>query len=251
MFRRTNQNDRPVTSVVGWVYVGYCAVSVVRIFENIITGNRINDFFLPSNFDALFVVFYVLLLIWLVAALGMMINRRLLNEIKNEEEKFSKAFYTSPYAITITQAESGKIVDVNDGFFKITGYDRSEVIGNTTVNLRLWKTKEDRDRVVKLLLEQGTVNNLEYPFVKKNGEAIIGLFSAALITIDNEKYILSSISDVTQIKNNEKELNKRLAELDNVNKYMVGRELKMIELKKQIAELENSCGIEKHKKGNI
>jgi len=109
MFRRTNQNDRPVTSVVGWVYVGYCAVSVVRIFENIITGNRINDFFLPSNFDALFVVFYVLLLIWLVAALGMMINRRLLNEIKMRKRNSPKLFTPLLMRLRLPRQRAGRL----------------------------------------------------------------------------------------------------------------------------------------------
>ena len=45
-------------------------------------------------------------------------RKRAQEELRISEEKFSKAFYLSPDAITITRLNDGMIVSVNDGFRK-------------------------------------------------------------------------------------------------------------------------------------
>jgi len=51
--------------------------------------------------------------------------------IRISEEKFSKAFKSSPDAIIISSFEDGIYIDVNDTFLKQTGYTREEVIGKS------------------------------------------------------------------------------------------------------------------------
>src|SRR5882724_6745385 len=54
------------------------------------------------------------------------------------EEKFAKAFRSSPLAITIATQAHGRYVDVNDAFLQMLGYDRGAVIGRTAVELEVW-----------------------------------------------------------------------------------------------------------------
>ena len=77
------------------------------------------------------------------------------------------------------------------------GYSKEEVIGKSSLELNIWDDPADRARLVKGLLEKGEVENLEARFRRKNGEIIIGLMSAKVIIIENQKCILSIARDVT------------------------------------------------------
>ncbi|EGH18641.1 sensory box protein, partial [Pseudomonas savastanoi pv. glycinea str. race 4] len=48
--------------------------------------------------------------------------------LEASEEKFAKAFHSSPDSITITEIESGRYVEVNDGFCRLTGFSAQEVL---------------------------------------------------------------------------------------------------------------------------
>jgi PAS domain S-box-containing protein len=77
-----------------------------------------------------------------------MVNGRLIREIHTQEEKFSKAFHSSPYSIAVTRLADGHFQEINDGFLKIMGYRYDEVIGKTTVDLKLWENDENRKCVI-------------------------------------------------------------------------------------------------------
>ena len=124
------------------------------------------------------------------------ITERKLSEeaLQASEEKFSKAFETSNYAITITRLKDGKFIEINEAFTTITGFTREEACADSSINLKLWVNIENRDRVVSMLKEGIEVKNKEFEFRKKNGEIMIGLFSAQIVHINNEPFIFSSIS---------------------------------------------------------
>ena len=51
------------------------------------------------------------------------------------EDKFSKVFEGSPFAVTLTRLSDGAIVDVNDAALKLFGYTRNEVIKKTSIRI--------------------------------------------------------------------------------------------------------------------
>ncbi len=126
-------------------------------------------------------------------------------KLRQSEERFSKAFRTSPYAITITRARDGKLIEVNDAFYAISGYVRNEALGRSTVELNLWVDPENRNGVVSDLLVGKKVVGREYRFRRKNGETMMGLLSAQAILLENETCILSSINDITDYKRAQQE----------------------------------------------
>ncbi len=141
--------------------------------------------------------------------------------LEESKEKFALAFKTSPYAITITRPEDGMFIEVNDAFFSISGYTPEEALNNSSIGLDLWVDADDRNRVVKVLRDGGKVVGQEFQFKKKNGEIIIGFFSANLISINNSTYILSSINDITERKQTEialKQSEEKYHELFEANK---------------------------------
>jgi PAS domain S-box-containing protein len=123
--------------------------------------------------------------------------------LRESEEKFSKAFQTAPYAVTITRARDGRIIEVNDTFISITGFTRAEAVGDSSINLNLWLNIEDRDSVLLALKNGRMVKDREFQFGVKNGGHITGLFSSQIIHIADEPFILSSIADITERKQTE------------------------------------------------
>ena len=122
------------------------------------------------------------------------------NALRESEEQFRKAFKTSPDAINLNRVEDGHYIDINEGFTKITGYSRADVIGKSSLELNIWKHPEDRQRLLEGLRRSGYVENLEAEFVGKTGKTIIGLMSARFLSIKDEEVILTITRDITQHK---------------------------------------------------
>ena len=203
---RIEPGMRRLTLGVGMVFGGYGLVSVVRIIGFCVGTPAANNFFHSGAFESLMLISYQMLFILLTYSLALMVSKRLLVEVKTQEEKFSKAFHSSPYAITLTRISDGQIVEVNDAFVNIAGYPTAEVMGRTSVDLNLWDKGEDRRAVADELSKGGRVQGREFQFRKKSGEKITGLFSADIIHINNQPFVLSSINDITERKKMEEAL---------------------------------------------
>lgn len=213
LVHRVEAGMRQLTLGVGIVFGAYCLVSIVRIVDFFIGMGATNDYFQSGAFESLILISYQMLFILLTYSLALMFNKRLLVEVKTQEEKFSKAFHSSPYAIMLTRLSDGQIIEVNDGFLNITGYQYAEIMGKTTVGLQFWDKEEDRVVAVNELSKIGKVKGREFQFRKKSGEMITGLFSAEIIPINNQEFVLSSISDITERKRAEVEREKLIREL--------------------------------------
>jgi PAS domain S-box-containing protein len=133
-------------------------------------------------------------------------RKQMENALRESEEKFSKAFLNSPQAILITSLDEGVILEANDTFLHLTGYSRKELVGKKAIDLDLWNSSDEREKVIKTLSEQGIVKNLERQFRKKSGEVHTWLFSAETINIDNKPCMLSVTVDITERKKIEEQL---------------------------------------------
>ncbi|MDD5360588.1 MAG: PAS domain S-box protein [Ignavibacteria bacterium] len=120
--------------------------------------------------------------------------------IADNEEKYSKAFRSAPYAIILSELDTGIINEVNEGFVRKTGYSYDEILGKTVAGLNLWYDISERNFIVKELSEKKAITNREITVRNKSGERIIGLYSADVINLNNKKYILASINDITELK---------------------------------------------------
>ena len=125
--------------------------------------------------------------------------RRQAEEIlRQSEEKFAKIFHTSPYAVLLTRAKDGRILNANDAFVALFGHAKAALLADSTLGIGLWANPEDRAAVVAALRRGETVANREFRFRAKDGRELVGLFSTQSIQIGTTTCLLSSINDITE-----------------------------------------------------
>lgn len=208
LLSRVPESMRKTTAPMGYVFVFLVFIGLFRMTKFFFAGFSESEYFHSGQFEVyvalMFQIAYFLLIFFLV----LMINRRLLDEIGAQEEKFSKAFKHSPYGIIISNLNEGRIIEINDGYERMTGYKAADVLGRTTKQKKLWLNDADRDELVEELSKNGRVLNRIIQIRKANGELMTGEFSSEIIYINNEKCVLSALNDITEKKKAEYELHK-------------------------------------------
>ncbi|MCJ7501293.1 PAS domain S-box protein, partial [bacterium] len=126
--------------------------------------------------------------------------------IAESEEKFRKAFLTSPDPMTISRLEDGVLLEVNEGFVNTTGYSLEECLGKSTIDLDLWVEDKQRDDLASELKERGKVENMEINIRTREGTIKSALVSAAIIKISNVPRMFTISRDITELKKTEEAL---------------------------------------------
>jgi PAS domain S-box-containing protein len=127
-------------------------------------------------------------------------HRRLAESLRESEEKFSKVFHSAPDAMAITEAETGRCLDANEGFRRHFGFGRAALLGKTALDLGIWSDEASRSRFVALLQARGAVRDFEIDHRNARGEAVSYLVSAERLTLGGGSYILSVFHDITDRK---------------------------------------------------
>ena len=115
------------------------------------------------------------------------------------EALFSQVLSTSPDVITLTDADSGDYLMVNEAFCQVLGYDADEVVGKSAVSLGIWHRLAERDALMQLLAERGSVQNATVEFVSKHGQVVPLLVSATLFERDGRQRLVINARDVTDV----------------------------------------------------
>ncbi|WP_249583921.1 putative bifunctional diguanylate cyclase/phosphodiesterase [Pseudomonas viridiflava] len=121
--------------------------------------------------------------------------------LEASEEKFAKAFHSSPDSITITELISGRYVEVNDGFCRLTGFSAPEVLGKTVQEVGIWTDTDQRQHMIDQLRETGRVHHREMAGRNKSGDPLILDVSVEFITLNDTACLLMNARDIGQLKN--------------------------------------------------
>ncbi|HTA81814.1 MAG TPA: PAS domain-containing protein [Bacteroidia bacterium] len=146
----------------------------------------------------------------------------------------------------VTISTEGKITDMNEATVNITGIERDKLIGSDFFD---YFTEPQKAReVYQEVFAKGFVIDSPLKLRHKNGKLTDVLFNGSVYKDDrgNVLGVVIVARDITaqkqlaerEIAGREKEL-MRIEELERFRKLTVGRELKMIELKKEIEELKS------------
>ncbi|MDD2713057.1 MAG: EAL domain-containing protein [Simplicispira sp.] len=120
--------------------------------------------------------------------------------LKENEERYRTAFQTIPDAVNITSLPEGRYLEANNGFTRLFGWTREEVLGKTSRDLGIWHRWEDRNQLIEAMQKNGQCERLEAEFVTKDGKVLTTLVSANVITLNGAPCMLSVTHDITQRK---------------------------------------------------
>ncbi|MGQ8335709.1 PAS domain S-box protein [Sunxiuqinia sp. A32] len=148
-------------------------------------------------------------------------ERNLLKEISEKintfiskkliKEEFTAIFKESPIAKCIIDIDhDNHFEDVNEVFQKFTGYSQDELIGKRPLHIGLFKNPQVVDTMLNALTSTGFIKNLEFEYIKKNGEVTSAVMNSQLVQTQGRNLALASFIDLTeilQLKKSEKEAN--------------------------------------------
>lgn len=123
--------------------------------------------------------------------------------LKRSEEKFNKAFNSSPISIAISSLSEGIYLEANNTFLEVFGFSREELIGHSSLDLNIWFERSDRSAMVQVLMAKGSVRNREIKFRNKAGEIRDFLTNIEMISFGNDQCLIFSLSDITERKKTE------------------------------------------------
>jgi PAS domain S-box-containing protein len=171
-------------------------------------------------------------------------RRQVEQDLRLSENKFSTLFNKALFPAVLSRPPDYIFIDVNDAWSRLFGYSKKEAIGKTSLELGLNRNDvHGRSMIEEFALHQ-QVLNLEQRMFKKSGEPVTVISNAIAVTIAGQDYALISVLDITERKRTEEQIERNVAELRAVNdeltrfnRVAVGRELRMVELKKKVNSL--------------
>jgi PAS domain S-box-containing protein len=119
---------------------------------------------------------------------------------RRSEDKLAAAYRSSPCCMAMTTFPEGRFLEINDGFERMTGFSREEVIGRTSLEIGLWADPATRDDWVRTVNAEGRLDGYECVLRGKRGEHISVVYSAEVLTIGGQKCLLGASLDVTALK---------------------------------------------------
>jgi PAS domain S-box-containing protein len=143
-------------------------------------------------------------------------------------DNFAALFNASPAIICIIQLNGLQCREINKAYEQLTGYSRSEVIGNVSLKLGLWSKAEDRKRTIHKLLAKGRLRGHQEVFQTKAGQPLTTFLSAEIIEFGSEPCVLVIAEDITlrrQAEEARMDLVQRLINAQEVERTRVAREL--------------------------
>ncbi len=190
-------------------------VSATQSAEELLKYNNSNSttyaHYIRNSVHRLYLAMAVVMVLALVCAGVLFVNfairRREVKELRESEEKFAKAFQSSPSGITISELATGRIIEVNESYCRIQGYSSpKELIGLTSVEVGIFSSAEERQRVFQPLLDGDTLRDSEVQIRTRDGSRRTILFNAELIELGGKQCIVSLAQDVTERKRAEESL---------------------------------------------
>lgn len=154
-------------------------------------------------------------------------------ELQESEARIRKMWDSLPTGVVIIDAEKHVIVYANAAAIEMIGAPREQIIGHIC-HKYICPAEKGRCPITDL---GQTVDKSERKLLIMNGETLPILKTVVPFILDGRKHLIESFFDITVRKRAEEELKKRAEELEKMNRFMVGRELDMIELKKEVNQL--------------
>lgn len=176
-------------------------------------------------------------------------------EVKKNEEKWRALFESSKDALVTLELPEMKFSAVNQSAVELFGAkDIEDLKTYSVIDLSPEEQLDGSmsESKAKKMIDEAVNNDsnfFEWTHKRVDGKEFLSNVLLTRMEIDGKTFIQGTIRDVTESKKLEKELiesktilQSKVKELEEINKLTVGRELKMVELKREIEELKSNKG---------
>ncbi|MEM9177407.1 MAG: ATP-binding protein [Myxococcota bacterium] len=123
---------------------------------------------------------------------------RMAASLEEREHFLETLFRKSPVVLLLSEFDSGRIVDVNAGFEKLSGWTRAEVLGRTLTELDGWPSLEERDRLFEAFTTDDFEQTIETRMRARSGALFDILVSVEVVSLDGVAHLLAHAIDVTE-----------------------------------------------------
>lgn len=133
-------------------------------------------------------------------------NKNLITEKEKAEvgENYTKMlFNSSPIGLALTKLD-GKLVEVNIAYSNIIGYSIEETLKLSYWDITPEKYKEKEQEQLESLSVYGVYGPYEKEYIHKTGKMIPVRLQGKIIERGGEKFIWSSVEDISEIKKHQK-----------------------------------------------
>ncbi|HEY1985632.1 MAG TPA: EAL domain-containing protein [Terracidiphilus sp.] len=129
-----------------------------------------------------------------------------LTDLKTSEERYRTTFQMSTESIAINRVSDGIYIDVNKAFLNISGYQRDEVIGRSSLELDIWANLDERFRLLESVRANSVCRDIATQFRHKDGTLFWGSLSGSIIRINEDDCLLTVTRDITTARMAEEKL---------------------------------------------
>ncbi len=119
-------------------------------------------------------------------------------KLQISEEKFAKAFHASPDGMILSRQSDGMLLEVNEGFARISGYSSGVSIDHSTLDLGLWVDLNERKRMLDILARDGAVRDFGCLIRRSDGAVRLCEVSSSPLPIGGEDCMLTIARDITE-----------------------------------------------------
>lgn len=144
------------------------------------------------------------------------------------QERFAKAFHSSPDAIFIARKSDGHIVEWNERAENLLGYSRRDAVRRTVFSLNIYRNPADHLKVLADTAGGLAVHDLEMCFLAKTGEKRQTLVSADTDEIAGETCVIVVVRDITdrrRLEEETREVSGKLINAQEDERKRIAREL--------------------------
>lgn len=158
--------------------------------------------------------------------------------MRESEERLQRILDTIQVGVLIIDAETRTVVDANPTALRMIGAYKEQVVGHVchkylcpseTGQCPITDCGKKADSAERVLL---TIDGQSVPILK----------GVNRLTLDGRPHLLECFVDISDRKQAEERLRENMAEVERFNALAIGREERMIELKRQINELAEKAG---------
>ncbi len=174
-------------------------INLFRIITLLCYPYETENIFEENIFEVIYFVLTTMAMFYLIFNMITMVSKKLYFEVKQEQEKFNILFNQSPTASVITRYQKGEIIEVNPRLLSILGYSRDEIIGKSVNDDGILLKTSTRQDIIDKLKTSGIISGIEIDLRSKDGRIIHMLYSAVLIEMNGEPYVLASMEDITEM----------------------------------------------------